>query len=371
LRPALGLGTLAAPMTEPGLATIQLHPRVRARPLACWLLACCAMVFAMVVIGGITRLTHSGLSIAEWNPIMGAVPPLSHAEWQAQFELYRTTPQYRLENAGMTLGEFRTIFWWEYVHRLWGRLIAAVFLLPFLYFLWRGRIERRLAPKLAFLFVLGALQGALGWFMVMSGLAQGTSVSQYRLAAHLAAALVIYAYMLWLALDLLFPGEGTPPGMAAARPRLASKLLVAWIFLVAVSGAFVAGLHAGLVFNSFPLMDGRLVPAGLFPSSPWFASFFADVTTVQFDHRLLALLTLVLVILFRLSLGALDLAPRARRAADLLALMVLVQIGLGIATLLLVVPIPLAACHQAGALLLFTCAVWTAHELDSPAQARG
>lgn len=353
-------------MTEPGLATTRLHPRARQHPLACWLLACCAMVFAMVVIGGITRLTHSGLSIAEWNPIMGAIPPLSHAEWQAQFELYRTTPQFRLENAGMTLGEFRTIFWWEYVHRLWGRLIAAAFLLPFLYFLWRGRIEPRLAPKLAFLFVLGALQGALGWFMVLSGLAQGTSVSQYRLAAHLAAALVIYAYMLWLALDLLFPGEGTPN---AARARRASKFLVAWIFLVAVSGAFVAGLHAGLIYNSFPLMEGRLVPAGLFAATPWFASFFADVTTVQFDHRLLALLTLVLVSLFRLSLGALELAPRARRAADLLALMALVQIGLGIATLLFVVPIPLAACHQAGALLLFSCAIWTAHELGSPAEA--
>jgi cytochrome c oxidase assembly protein subunit 15 len=356
-------------MTELGLATTRLHPRARARPLAYWLLACCAMVFAMVVIGGITRLTHSGLSIAEWNPIMGAIPPLGHAEWQAQFALYQMTPQYRLENAGMTLGAFKTIFWWEYVHRLWGRLIAAVFLLPFLYFLWRGRIEPHLAPKLAFLFVLGALQGALGWFMVMSGLAQGTSVSQYRLAAHLAAALVIYAYMLWLALDLLSPGEGAPRAAAAARARLAGKFLVAWIFVVAVSGAFVAGLHAGLIFNSFPLMDGRLVPAGLFSTTPWYASLFADVTTVQFDHRLLALLTLVLVLLFRLSLGALDLAPRARRAADLLALTVLVQVGLGIATLLLAVPIPLAACHQAGALLLFSCVIWTAHELGSPAGA--
>ena len=348
------------------LATSPPDARARARPLAIWLLVCCAMVFAMVVIGGITRLTHSGLSIAEWNPVMGAIPPLDQVEWQAEFALYKTTPQYRLENAGMTLAEFRTIFWWEYVHRLWGRLIGAVFLLPFLYFLWRGRIERGLVPKLALLFLLGALQGALGWFMVESGLEQGTSVSQYRLAAHLAAALVIYGYMLWLALELLRPRAPLPLAPALRRARLRGSLLLAWIFLVAISGAFTAGLHAGLIYNSFPLMAGHLVPPGLFASKPWFASFFSDVTTVQFDHRLLALTTLLLVILFRWSLGRLALAPRARRAADLLLLMVFVQAGLGIATLILVVPIPLAACHQAGALLLFSLALWTTHELASP-----
>jgi len=324
------------------------------------------MVFAMVVIGGITRLTHSGLSIAEWRPIMGAIPPTNEAEWQAQFELYRATPQYRLENAGMTLDEFKTIFWWEYVHRLWGRLIGVVFLAPFLYFLWRRRIERSLAHKLALLFLLGALQGALGWFMVESGLESGTSVSQYRLAAHLAAALVIYGYMLWLALDLLFPRGPGPLAAPERRARTQSAFLLAWIFLVALSGAFMAGLHAGLIFNSFPLMDGRLIPLGLFAARPWFASFFADVTTVQFDHRVLALLTLLFVILFRLSLRGLPLAPRARRAADLLALMVLAQVGLGIATLVLVVPIPLAACHQAGALVLFSLALWTTRELGNP-----
>ena len=350
-------------MTELSLATPKARLGAHDRSLAYWLLACCALVFAMVVIGGITRLTHSGLSITEWNPVSGALPPLDQAEWQAQFDLYKTTPQYRLENAGMTLADFKTIFWWEYVHRLMGRLIGAVFLVPFLYFLWRGRIERRLAPRLAVLFILGGLQGALGWFMVASGLVERTSVSQYRLAAHLAAALVIYAYMLWLALDLLFPREHRPRAAGAAGGALCGHLLVGWIFLVAVSGAFVAGLHAGLVFNSFPLMGGKLVPDHLFSGTPWFSSFFEDAMTAQFVHRLLALLTVVLVILFWLSLRRLELPPRARLAADLLVLTMLVQLSLGIATLLLVVPIPLAACHQAGALLLFTLALWTAFEL--------
>ncbi|MFI4988718.1 MAG: COX15/CtaA family protein [Alphaproteobacteria bacterium] len=352
-------------MTELGLALPKASQRSGDRAVAYWLLACCAMVFAMVVIGGITRLTHSGLSIVTWDPIMGALPPLGQAEWQAQFDLYKATLQYRLENEGMTLAAFKAIFWWEYVHRLWGRLIGVVFLVPFLYFAMSGRIDRKLAPRLAILFLLGALQGVLGWFMVMSGLAERSSVSQYRLAAHLAAALLIYGYMLALALALLAPPAAR--ARSIGRASVGGYLLTAWILLVALSGAFVAGLHAGLVYNSFPLMDGRVVPAGLFPAAPWYANLFADVTTVQFEHRLLAMATAALVLLFRLSLRRLALGPRARLAANLLALMVLVQLALGIATLLLVVPIPLAAWHQAGALLLFTLALWTAHELKGGA----
>lgn len=352
-------------------ATPSSRTRASDRTLGRWLLVCSAMVFAMVVIGGITRLTHSGLSIAEWNPLMGAIPPLDEADWQAQFELYRATPQYRLENAGMTLAAFKTIFWWEYIHRLWGRLIGIVFLVPLVVFAWRGRIDRALLPRLVVLFLLGAFQGTLGWFMVESGLVERPSVSQYRLAAHLLAALVIYAYMLWLALDLLYPRAEGATLRPAARAVARARWLVAWLLLMAVSGAFVAGLHAGLVFNSFPLMDGALVPAGLFGQGPWYAAPFEDVMTVQFDHRLLAVATVLLVALFRLSLGRLEGLPRARRAANLLFVMAFVQFGLGVATLLLAVPAAFAACHQAGALLLFTLALWTAHELGEGAGATG
>jgi cytochrome c oxidase assembly protein subunit 15 len=368
--PSPPLPTLTTPAPSPvarSPAQAPTHARSSDRALAAWLLLCGAMVFVMVVLGGVTRLTLSGLSITEWQPVMGAIPPLDHATWLKEFALYKATTQYKVMNEGMTLSEFQSIFWWEYTHRLWGRLIGAAFLVPFLYFLVRGRIARRLVPRLAILFGLGALQGAVGWFMVMSGLEGRTSVSQYRLAAHLGLALLIYAYMLWLALDLLWPREvGSSVGMRRAFRR--GVALVAWIFLVAISGSFVAGLHAGLIYNTFPLMDGHWIPSGLYPLAPWFRSAFDDVMTVQFDHRLLAIATLVLVVAFRLSLATHDLAPRARLAANLLCAMVLVQLALGISTLLLVVPVALAACHQAGALLLFSLAIWTAHEL-SPARA--
>lgn len=355
-------------MSQSGLAFAFSRGSHSDRTVALWLLACCIMVFVMVVLGGITRLTLSGLSITEWNPIMGAIPPLNAADWQSQFKLYEHTPQYLIMNPGMTLVEFKSIFWWEYTHRLWGRAIGLVFLLPFLYFLARGRIDRKLALRLLVLFVLGGLQGAAGWFMVMSGLEGRTSVSQYRLAVHLALALFIYGYMLWLALDLLWPRatERTPmPGGASRLGRAFGVALglVGWVFLIAISGSFVAGLHAGLVYNTFPLMDGKLIPNGLFSLSPWFANLFEDITTVQFDHRVLAIATLVLVIVFWLSLRSLRLAPRARLAANLLLLMVFAQVALGISTLLLAVPVPLAAAHQAGALVLFSLVLWTVHEL--------
>ncbi|HEY6336281.1 MAG TPA: COX15/CtaA family protein [Alphaproteobacteria bacterium] len=355
-------------MAQIGLVRTSAGTPDSARHIAYWLLCCCALVFAMVVIGGITRLTLSGLSITEWNPIMGAIPPLNATDWQSQFDLYRQTPQYKILNAGMTLAEFKSIFWWEYVHRLLGRAIGVVFFLPFIFFAIRGRIDRRLASYLAAILALGAMQGALGWFMVMSGLIERTSVSPYRLAAHLGLALIIYACMLWLAFDHLWPvppGQGenrVPPAQGENNASRGARRLAAWIFFVMISGAFVAGLHAGLVYNTFPLMDGRLVPDGLFDRSPLLANFFENGTTVQFDHRVLALATLALVVAFRLSLKRRALPPRARLAASLLLIAVVLQVALGIATLLLVVPIPLAAAHQAGALTLFSLALWLAHE---------
>ena len=236
--------------------------------MALWLLACCAMIFAMVVIGGVTRLTESGLSITEWKPIIGVVPPLSAAEWQEAFAKYQQIPEYKVKNAGMSLAEFREIFWWEYVHRLWGRLIGAVYLLPFLVFLAKGWINRRVAWQVAGIFFLGALQGALGWYMVKSGLVDRLDVSPYRLTAHLGLALLIYAATYWTALDLLAPASRAHLATTIRHSRAALGVAVL-VFLTMLAGGFVAGNDAGLVYNTFPLMDGALVPAGYGDLAPW------------------------------------------------------------------------------------------------------
>ena len=333
-----------------------MHAR-RPNPVALWLLACCALVFAMVVVGGVTRLTHSGLSIVEWQPIVGAVPPLDDAAWKDAFAKYQQTPEFRLVNPGMDLDGFKRIFWWEYAHRLLGRLIGAAFFLPLLWFAVRKRIDRALSWKLAVIFVLGGLQGAMGWYMVQSGLVDDPRVSQYRLAAHLGMAILIYAAMLWTALDLLVP-------RATAAPRSLRRfafVLVALVFVQALSGAFVAGIRAGLAYNTFPLMSGHVLPPGMLVIEPWYLNFFSNIATVQFDHRVIAWVLALLVPWFWLrSRGA---APRVELAASLLLIAFALQVALGIATLLLVVPVSLAAAHQAGALLVFTAALFAAHAL--------
>jgi cytochrome c oxidase assembly protein subunit 15 len=329
------------------------------RGVAVWLLVCCALVFAMVVVGGITRLTHSGLSIVEWQPIVGTVPPLGDSAWQEAFSKYRRTPEFRQVNPGMDLAGFKRIFWWEYAHRLLGRLTGAVFLLPLLWFAVRGRIGRPLAGKLAAILALGGLQGAMGWYMVQSGLVDDPRVSQYRLAAHLGLALLIYAATLWLALGLLFPRGGDP----ASRPRRFAFILVALVFAMAISGSFVAGIRAGLAYNSFPLMDGYLAPPGMLMLEPWYLNLFSNIATVQFDHRLIAWLLAFLVPWFWARVRRSAAPRRARLAANLLLGALALQIALGIATLLNAVPVPLAAAHQAGALLVFTAALLAAHAL--------
>ena len=241
-----------------------------ARPVAMWLFVCCAMIFLMVVIGGITRLTWSGLSITEWQPVTGILPPLSAAAWHAEFAKYQQTSQYRLLNAGMSLADFQTIYLWEYLHRLWGRLIGFVYLLPFVYFLARGWIPRRLTWPLASIFALGAAQGALGWWMVESGLAGRIEVSQYRLTAHLALALVIYAATLWTALELV----SRPTDEAPAWLKRSAEVVLALVGLTIVAGGFVAGLNAGLVYNTFPLMGGSLVPADYTQLEPFVRNWF-------------------------------------------------------------------------------------------------
>jgi len=313
--------------------------------VAAWLLICAAMVFAIVVVGGITRLTRSGLSIVEWQPFIGALPPLSEVDWQALFAKYRETPEFKLVNFDMQLDGFKRIFWWEYVHRLLGRLAGLVFLLPFLYFLIRKKFDKLLALKLAGVFLLGALQGALGWAMVKSGLVDDPRVSQFRLTAHLGLALLIFSAQFWLALGLLYE-KRTSPGLAAGIPLL--------VFLMALSGAMVAGLRAGAAYNSFPLMNGHLVPPEILMLEPWWRNFGYNMATVQFVHRAFFWLLLILIPIAWWK-------ARGKDPADLLLAAFVLQAGLGIATLLLKVPVALAAAHQGGAVLLLAAALWHAH----------
>lgn len=343
------------------------------RAIAVWLFVCCLMVFLTLIVGGVTRLTHSGLSIVEWQPIVGTVPPLTPSDWAEVFAKYQQTPEYQQINHKMSLEEFKPIFWWEFAHRVLGRSIGLVFLLPFLYFLARRRIDRALSPKLIAIFVLGGLQGAMGWYMVQSGLVDDPHVSQYRLTAHLGLAFAIFASMFWVALGLLtgHPGELSqwdPNPGRLRRLRRFARGLVLMIFVMVLSGGFVAGLHGGLAYNSFPLMYGDFVPPDLFRLSPWFANFLNNPTTAQFDHRLIAWLLAVLVPYFWFKSRHVALGRRARLATHLLLFTCALQLTLGITTLLLVVPVALAVAHQGVALLLFATVLWLYHEVryDDP-----
>jgi cytochrome c oxidase assembly protein subunit 15 len=331
--------------------------------IAAWLLTCCALIFLMVVVGGVTRLTHSGLSMTEWQPLIGAVPPLSDGQWAEVFEKYQQTPEYLKVNRGMTIEEFKGIFWWEYFHRLLGRTIGAVFLLPFLYFLARRRIDASLGRRFAIIFALGALQGGLGWYMVQSGLVDDPHVSPYRLTAHLGLAFLIYAAMLRAALGLLSPPALAPADARFRRARILAGALAGLIFLMVLSGGLVAGTRAGFVYNTFPRMDGHWIPQGVLAIQPWYLNFFENITTIQFDHRLIALLLALSIPSFWLHLGRIRPTRRLRVFATLLLAALALQVSLGIATLLRAVPVALAASHQAGALLLFTAALLVHQEL--------
>jgi heme a synthase len=321
------------------------------RAVAAWLLVCAALTFAMVVVGGITRLTQSGLSIVEWQPLIGALPPLSHADWEVLFAKYRESPQFRQVFPNMDLAGFQGIFWWEYIHRLLGRLIGLVFLLPFLFFYFKNKLSKPLAWKLAGIFVLGSLQGAMGWYLVQSGLVDDPRVSQFRLTAHLGLALAIFSAEFWLALGLL--SEKSQSG----RPL--ALLVAGLVFLMALSGGFVAGLHAGHAYNTFPLMNGHLVPPEAFMLEPWWRNFFWNVATVQLVHRTIFWLLLVLIPLLWWQARR----TQAKIAAHHMLAMFLIQASLGISALLLAVPVALAAAHQAGAVLLLATALWTAQAL--------
>ena len=326
-----------------------------------WLLAVAALIAVMVLVGGATRLTESGLSIVEWKPVTGALPPLSQSEWEQAFEAYRLIPQYSQLNAGMSLSDFKTIFWWEWSHRLLGRVIGAVYLLPFLYFLWRGGMSAELRRRLWLIFGLGALQGAVGWWMVASGLSERVEVSQYRLATHLVLALLIFAAIVWTLRRL---GD-RPPLRVSTRMKITGATLVVLTFVQLYFGALVAGLRAGLVYDTWPMIDGGFIPssARLWFEAPWWRNLFENTLTVQFEHRMTAYALFLLA-----AFHAVDLlrakAPRAAvNGALWLFAVVTLQAVLGILTLLNQVPILLALSHQAVAIGVLTLAVLQAERL--------
>jgi cytochrome c oxidase assembly protein subunit 15 len=386
----------------------------RARLVGLWLRLVAVLVFAMVVVGGATRLTESGLSIVEWQPIEGVVPPVEEAQWQAAFEQYKTIPQYERVNAGMSLDEFKTIYWWEWGHRLLGRLVGAAFLLPFVWFLWRGFVDRHLAFALGGIFALGALQGVVGWWMVTSGLTERVSVSQYRLAFHLTLACIIYAALLWVAdratgsasapsprssrgegrgegprqalcggcpspdlsphspsktgVNALMLGRGeSTPRRHAYTAGVLLVLVIAQIYL----GALVAGLRAGLIYNTWPLIDGSILPsaANLFFDQPLWRNFFENALTVQFDHRMTAYALVALALFHAIDARRHDGGGPVATGAGVLAVAVLAQVMLGVLTLLQSAPIGLAIVHQAMALVVLTAATLHACRALAPRQA--
>jgi cytochrome c oxidase assembly protein subunit 15 len=316
------------------------------RQVAAWLFLCAALAFAVVLVGGVTRLTRSGLSIVEWQPLVGALPPLSQADWEALFAKYRETPEFHLVNFNMTLEGFKSIFWWEYIHRLLARLIGLVFFLPYAYFLLKKRLDRPLAWKLAGIFLLGALQGAMGWYMVKSGLVDDPKVDPVRLTVHLGLALAIFSAELGLALQLIAPRRSPLDRLAAAVPVV--------VFLMALSGGMVAGLRAGYAYNTFPLMNGHLIPPEVMLLEPWWRNFLYNMATVQFVHR--AFFWVLAVLVLTVWWGGRNMA-----AANAVLVAFMLQATLGISTLLLGVPIALGAAHQGGAVLVLGAALWYAH----------
>ncbi|MEJ8573733.1 COX15/CtaA family protein [Microbaculum marinum] len=338
--------------------------QIAARPIVrFWLWSVALCVFAMVIVGGATRLTESGLAITEWAPVTGAIPPLSQSDWVEAFEKYRQIPQYQQLNKGMSLDEFKSIYWWEWAHRFLGRFIGVLFFVPFVWFLATRRVERRLVPWLWGAFVLGGLQGALGWYMVASGLVDRVSVSQYRLAAHLVLASAIFAYLLWITEGIR---DRSPEAASPRRLRTTAVAIVALIFLQIVLGGLVAGLDAGLTYQTWPLMDGRFVPEGLLMQTPWWLNAFENITTVQFDHRMVAYVLVLATIWHAVDASRNGGQGPAAARAVYLAGLTLGQAGLGIATLVLGMPLWLALAHQAGAMVVLATAVLHAYALHHP-----
>jgi len=347
-------------ISTPLTLVIERDSRPTPKYVGYWLLICCLMVGGMILLGGTTRLTESGLSIVDWKPLTGFFPPTSQAEWATLFTTYKTSPEFIKINFWMTIDDFKSIYWLEYLHRLWGRLIGLVFFLPYVWIVIRGKIPFFLSIKLGGLFSLICLQGFVGWYMVKSGLVDEPFVSQYRLALHLGLAFVIFGLLFWFAINCL---KSRKQKTRSVWLRGGSLIILYCTFITIISGAFVAGLNAGLAYNTFPLMDGQLVPDDLFVMSPWWVNFFENTATVQFTHRLIAIGTFTLTILFWILASREILDVGVSRAINTLMILVISQLGLGIATLLTEVEFSLALLHQFGAMAIFTASIWVKYQL--------
>jgi cytochrome c oxidase assembly protein subunit 15 len=327
------------------------------RAVQAWLLSVACLVLCMIVVGGATRLTDSGLSITEWKPILGAIPPLTEAHWLEALEKYRQIPEYQLVNKGMSLDEFKFIYWWEWGHRFLGRIIGLAFALPLAFFAWRGMLRPGALPKYLGVLALGGVQGAIGWYMVSSGLVDRVDVSHYRLALHLSVAFLILGLLVWLAMDLNDDRVQVRAGELPANAATLALLIVVIVYAQVALGAFVAGLKAGLAYNTWPLMNGQVIPDDLFAMSPWLVNLVENATTVQFNHRLLAYIVVALGVWHCISILRSGVGDTIRMSAILLGCGLLAQMTLGIITLLHAVPIGLGIAHQGFAAVVLVIAV--------------
>ena len=332
------------------------------KPIIFWLLTGCLLIFAMVVIGGITRLTHSGLSMSDWKLISGTIPPLNESEWLKAFDLYKQFPEYQKINYNFTLSNFKSIFWWEYLHRVLGRFIGIVFIIPFLLFWIKGKISKSLMPKLLILLAMGAFQGFLGWYMVKSGLVNKPHVSHYRLAAHLSTALIAFAYAFWLALGEIYKGR---EDSQKEQPKLLSltKLFIGVLSVQIIYGAFVAGLKAGSIYNTFPKMGSEWLPDAILGFSPWWINFIEAHAGVQFIHRYIAYIVVALCIGITYLASKADLNQTQKTGVALLCFFVCLQFLLGVFTLIYKVPVSLGVLHQVGAFFLLSVSLFLCHRL--------
>ena len=316
----------------------------------------------MVVIGGITRLTHSGLSMVEWNPIIGSIPPMSDADWQIPFDKYKQTPEYQIINNQFSLEEFKSIYWWEYIHRFLGRTIGVVFLIPFFYFWSKKRFDKSLLKKMFVLLSLGALQGVLGWYMVYSGLQKEPHVSHYRLAAHLISAFTVFGFTFWYALDLLYP-QAIEENIIIKQVKRLSVIMFGIIVLQIIYGAFVAGLKAGLFYNTFPKMGTKFIPETVTSFDPFYKNLIENPSGVQFIHRTIAYLAVIIVLFTWETIRKMELTKLQRRASNFMLGVVFVQFLLGIITILYAVPVTMGVLHQTGAFFLFASSLFFMHSL--------